>query len=303
MHHHNESTFHLKGDTMSNHLFNIFPNERYMDLTLYQYGWEQCVPAHSYGPASRNHYLFHYIIKGRGVLYSTDDQGQTHIYNLKPDQGFLISPNQVNTYIADRENPWEYAWVEFDGLRVKEFLETSGLTTQSPIYRSSNRELQGRMKDELLTIIHGKDHSSLYLIGHLYLFLDLMIQSSFNHKEFSTGKLKDFYIREAISFIEQNYSHPITVEDIAVFCNLNRSYLGKIFRDELNKTPQQFLIYYRMNRAAELLKFSETSVGEIGKLVGYPNQLHFSRAFKNVFGTPPTEWRKENRLYQPMKEA
>ena len=303
MHHHNESTFHLKGDTMSNHLFNIFPNERYMDLTLYQYGWEQCVPAHSYGPASRNHYLFHYIIKGRGVLYSTDDQGQTHIYNLKPDQGFLISPNQVNTYIADRENPWEYAWVEFDGLRVKEFLETSGLTTQSPIYRSSNRELQGRMKDELLTIIHGKDHSSLYLIGHRYLFLDLMIQSSFNHKEFSTGKLKDFYIREAISFIEQNYSHPITVEDIAVFCNLNRSYLGKIFRDELNKTPQQFLIYYRMNRAAELLKFSETSVGEIGKLVGYPNQLHFSRAFKNVFGTPPTEWRRENRLYQPMKEA
>ena len=71
----------------------------------------------------------------------------------------------------------------------------------------------------------------------------------------------------------------------------------------MNQTHQQFIIYYRMNRAAELLKFSETSVGEIGKLVGYPNQLHLSRAFKNVFGTPPTEWRKENRLYQPMKEA
>ena len=125
-----------------------------------------------------------------------------------------------------------------------------------------------------------------------------MIQSSFNHKEFSTGKLKDFYIREAISFIEQNYSHPITVEDIAVFCNLNRSYLGKIFRDELNKTPQQFLIYYRMNRAAELLKFSETSVGEIGKLVGYPNQLHFSRAFKNVYGISPRQWRNENSIEQ-----
>jgi len=288
---------------MSNHLFNIFPNERYMDLTLYQYGWEQCLPAHSYGPASRNHYLFHYIIKGKGVLHHTDSLGQTHIYNLKPHQGFLITPQQVNTYIADKKDPWEYAWIEFDGLRVKEFLETAGLTEHSPIYRSSNRELRGSMKEELLSIIHGKEHSSLYLIGHLYLFLDLLIQSSFNRKEFSAGRLKDFYIREAISFIEQNYSHPITVEDIAVFCNLNRSYLGKIFRDELNKTPQQFLIYYRMNRAAELLKFSETTVGEIGKLVGYPNQLHFSRAFKNVFGIPPTEWRRENRLYQPVKEA
>ena len=284
---------------MSNFLFNIFPNERYMDLTLFQYGWEQCAPAHSYGPASRNHYLFHYILSGRGVFYSTDERGNTHLYKLKPQQGFLISPQQICTYIADKETPWEYAWVEFDGLRVKEFLETAGLTFTSPIYRSSNPELRQQMADEMLAIVHGKDLSSLYQIGHLYLFLDLMIRSSFSHKEFSEGRLRDFYIREAISFIEQNYSHSITVEDIALFCSLNRSYLGKIFREELHRTPQQFLIYYRMNRAAELLKFSETPVGEIGKLVGYPNQLHFSRAFKNVFGIPPTQWRKENRLYQP----
>ena len=177
---------------MSNHLFNIFPNERYMDLTLYQYGWEQCNPAHSFGPASRNHYLFHYIIKGKGVLHHTDEHGQTHIHNLKSNQGFLIFPHQVNTYIADKEDPWEYAWVEFDGIRVKEFLETAGLTTQSPIYRSTSRELRANMKDELLAIVHGTEYSSLYLIGRLYLFLDLLIQSSFNRKEFSAGRLKDF---------------------------------------------------------------------------------------------------------------
>lgn len=86
------------------------------------------------------------------------------------------------------------------------------------------------------------------------------------------------------------------MEDIAIFCGLNRSYLGKIFRDSLNQTPQQFLIYYRMNRAAELLKYSAMTVGEIGRMVGYPNQLHFSRAFKGVFGKSPNNWRKENRV-------
>lgn len=288
---------------MSEVIFSVFPSENFVDLGLYQFGWEQCDPSHSFGPAARNHYLFHLCLSGTGTLYAHNAKGETITYQIKSGQGFMLFPHQICTYIADAEIPWEYAWVEFDGLRVKEFLETAGLTEHSPIYRSSNRELRGSMKEELLSIIQGKEHSSLYLIGHLYLFLDLLIQSSFNRKEFSAGRLKDFYIREAISFIEQNYSHPITVEDIAIFCNLNRSYLGKIFRDELNKTPQQFLIYYRMNRAAELLKFSETTVGEIGKLVGYPNQLHFSRAFKNVFGIPPTEWRRENRLYQPVKEA
>ena len=38
---------------MNNVLFSIFPNERFVDLGLYQYGWEQCEPLHSYGPYAR----------------------------------------------------------------------------------------------------------------------------------------------------------------------------------------------------------------------------------------------------------
>ena len=86
------------------------------------------------------------------------------------------------------------------------------------------------------------------------------------------------------------------MEDIALFCNLNQIYLGKIFKKSLNQTLQQFLIFYRMNKAAELLKYSTISIGDVAKQVGYPNQLNFSRAFKNVFGLSPQNWRKENQL-------
>ena len=97
------------------------------------------------------------------------------------------------------------------------------------------------------------------------------------------------------AFIELNYARPITVEDIAAFCDLNRNYLGRIFKDAMNQTLQHFLMYYRMNRAAELLRFSDLTVNEIGKQCGYPNQLHFSRAFKNIFGISPNHWREKNR--------
>ena len=106
--------------------------------------------------------------------------------------------------------------------------------------------------------------------------------------------MKDFYIKEAISFVEQNYSRDITVEDIAAFCNLNRNYLGKLFREGTNQTLQHFLMHYRMNRAAELLKFSDMNVSEVGKMCGYPNQLHFSRAFKTIYGISPNHWREKN---------
>ena len=108
---------------MSKFLFSIFPNENFIDLTLYQYGWEQCDPSHSFGPAARNHFLFHYILSGTGVLNANNEKGITKSYQVKSGQGFMIFPHQICTYIADQNLPWEYVWLEFDGLRAKELVD------------------------------------------------------------------------------------------------------------------------------------------------------------------------------------
>ena len=86
---------------MGNILFNIFPNENFIDLCMYQFGYEQCDPGHSFGPATRNHYLFHYILSGTGTLMADNAKGDTQTYSVKSGQGFMIFPGQINTYIAD----------------------------------------------------------------------------------------------------------------------------------------------------------------------------------------------------------
>lgn len=121
-------------------IFSVFPSENFVDLGLYQYGWEQCAPSHSYGPAARNHYLFHYVISGTGTLMADDTNGITQTYQIKSGQGFMLFPGQINTYIADKNLPWEYVWVEFDGLRAK-----GGGGTCQPFHESSDlsRAFQG----------------------------------------------------------------------------------------------------------------------------------------------------------------
>ena len=284
-----------------NLLFSVFPNENFVDLSLYQYGCEHCAPSHSYGPAARNHYLFHYVISGTGLLMSNDSSGRTNTYQIRSGQGFMIFPKQINTYIADETLPWEYAWIEFDGLKVKEALEIAGLTMDSPIYHSNVRDLSAELKNEMLYIAQHSDQSPFHLIGHLYLFLDYLTRSSSSRRLLQGGRMRDFYIKEAISYIEQNFQNDISVEDIAGFCSLNRSYFGKIFRDALGKSPQEFLINYRMSKAAELLKLTELSIGDISNAVGYPSQLHFSRAFKKIHGISPRQWRNENKAVKPNR--
>lgn len=282
---------------MENRLkFKIFQNDNHIDLTLFQFGWERCAPLHSYGPAMRNHYLFHYVFSGRGTLDSTDSAGNTSQYQIEAGKGFLICPKQVNTYHADERHPWEYAWIEFDGIKAADYLRMAGLDFDHPIYQLKNRDGAVSIRNEMMYIIDNPDNSVISQIGHLYLFFDRLVANSANRKENRPGSLRDFYIKEAVSFIEQNYHFPITVESVAAFCGLNRNYLSKLFRESLNQTLQQFLMSYRMNKAADLLSSTEMSVAEVGCRCGYQNQLHFSRAFKSVVGASPSQWRTEHSL-------
>ncbi len=279
---------------MSEVIFSVFPSENFVDLGLYQYGWEQCDPSHSFGPAARNHYLFHYCLSGTGTLYAENSKGESITYQIKSGQGFLLFPHQICTYIADRELPWEYVWLEFDGLRAKETVELAGLSRDQPVYKTRYKDIAEAMKNEMLYLVNHRDESPFHLIGHLYLFIDSFVRSCASTNIRHENSLRDFYIKEAISYIEQNFQNDISVEDIAATCGLNRSYFGKIFHETMGKSPQEFLISYRMTKAAELLKLTGLSIADIGNAVGYPNQLHFSRAFKNVYGISPRQWRYEH---------
>ena len=279
---------------MKDLLFSVFPNENFIDLSLYQFGWERCKPSHAFGPAARTHYLFHYVISGTGILHADDSEGTTRTYSVKSGQGFMIFPNQINMYIADKNLPWEYVWIEFDGLRIKETLEIAGLSVNSPIYHASSHILREEMMNEMLYIAQHGDMSPFHLIGHTYLVLDALTRSISSIRLKKGGRLRDFYIHESINFIEQNFHNDISVEDIADHCGLNRSYFGKIFKESIGRTPQEFLLNYRMTKASELLKLTKLSIGDISSAVGYDNPLHFSRAFKNVYGVSPRIWRNDN---------
>lgn len=276
--------------------FHVFQDERFVDLTLYQYGWERNEPLHSYGPHKRDHYLFHYVISGRGTLYANE---QT--YHIEGGRGFLIVPDQTTTYVADTDDPWEYTWIEFDGLRVSESLSLAGLSPTQPVYTPQNHEAGLALQEQMMYIVNHPQDSPVRQIGNGFLFLDQLVQSSVARRLPSQRRLRDFYMKEALSFIEQNYQRDISIEEIAAFCGLNRSYFGKVFRDSMGESPQAFLLHYRMARAAQMLKETTLPIGTISTMVSYANQLHFSRAFKSVYGVAPRTYRQTHFIRKEEK--
>ena len=270
--------------------FHIIQDERFVDMNLLQVGWEKCKPLHQFGPAIRNHFLFHYVISGKGQLHTNNTY-----YPIHAGQGFLLCPGQSSTYFADEQDPWTYVWIEFDGLRARESVTLAGLSENQPVYTPDRKENGSHIENLLMHIVDHPEYSPTRLIGHALIFLDELIQTS-KTKIANTGtkKLRDFYIKEAIAYIDANYQYDISIQDISDACGLNRSYFGRLFKETMSLSPQQFLIQYRMTKAAQLLKGSRIPVAEVSIAVGYENQLHFSRAFKSVFDISPSEYRRKH---------
>lgn len=276
------------GDPLDNHFHLI-------DLRMIQSGSEQCTPGYSFGPARRDHYLFHYVISGNGTLYGKDSKGQTTSFTVESGQGFMIYPDQLNTYVADLDNPWQYVWVEFDGLCVKPTLAGTELSRSCPVYHTNSAALRENMVTEMRYISAHPDTGTLCVTGHLYLFLDYLMRSAKAERLTHLRRMRDYYVRTAISFIESHFQERIRIGELASVCGIDRSYFGKIFHESVGLSPQAFIMNYRMRRAEALLRETDMPIGEIAAAVGYENPLHFSRAFKNARGVSPREWRESQR--------
>lgn len=270
-------------------------DDSFIDLRIYQSGSQQCPPAHSFGPARREHYLFHYVLSGEGTLYGSDKDGSLQTHRVHAGQGFLIYPDQVNTYVADAKSPWEYVWIEFDGLRVKENLDITDLSWREPVYQAKSDKMREEMVQEMHYIVQHWNSPVLHTVGHLYLFFDYFTRSAESACQSLNRRVRDDYVRIAVDHIEKHFHESLRVEDLATLCGINRSYFGKLFHEAVGKSPRAFLMDYRMMQAARLLRTTDLPVSEIARRVGYDNPLHFSRAFKKVEGLSPSDWRAVNR--------
>lgn len=104
----------------------------------------------------------------------------------------------------------------------------------------------------------------------------------------------------AIKYIESNYSSPtLTNAVLSQKCGISEVYFRKLFTDQYETTPKQYIIDIRINKAKQLLTDGTLKISAISEECGFSNQYHFCRVFKQKVGFTPTEYMKQNRLYNP----
>lgn len=252
-------------------------------LAFYYCGWQKCTPGYSFGPAVRPHYLFHFILSGRGFYERAGRR-----YRIGPGQGFLILPGESTFYSADQADPWEYCWICFGGAEAECILKECGLGKDNLIYEDQSG---GRLQREMMALVDSFDHSDInnyMLLGRLYLSLSHMVSRP-SARDSATQE----YVNRALDFIHNNFGYEIGVADIAHTVGIDRTYLYRIFRQQVGQAPKKYLTGFRIHMAAKMLAETNLSVTEIALSCGFKEVSLFDRQFAASHGCPPLQYRKK----------
>lgn len=112
----------------------------------------------------------------------------------------------------------------------------------------------------------------------------------------STDSLPAWYdsITEVVAFIDQHYGERLSIMQLAKIANVSETRFRRLFQNVMDITPGRYITTIRLNAARKLLTTTDMLISDIALQVGFWDQSHFVKTFKQERGLTPSKYRKRH---------
>jgi AraC family transcriptional regulator, arabinose operon regulatory protein len=230
-------------------------------------------------------YILIHCVKGKG-WYSTGNKK----FTVSSNDYFIVPAGTAHKYGADLNDPWSIYWVHFTGTFAKFYFGLLTKAKKNGVVNatvSTSRQLLFYDIIQHLELMNNTDNI-IYSNSCLYAFL-----SSFQTSEMKISLNENEMIQQCISYMKDNLDKPLRLEDISSHLNLSASHLSAIFRKRMRYSPIHLFTSYKVQKACQLLMDSTHNIKTIAYSLGYNDQYHFSRVFKNIMGVSPKNFKNK----------
>lgn len=117
-------------------------------------------------------------------------------------------------------------------------------------------------------------------------------------KKYLEKKHVSSYVEQCRDYVGKHYREKIYLEDIADTLGVSSTYLSRLFRKETGECLQDYIMEFRVERAANLLVYSSESLPRIAEYVNFPSQSYFGKVFKKYKQMTPRKYRE---LHKPRE--
>jgi AraC-like DNA-binding protein len=196
---------------------------------------------------------------------------------------------------------YECVIFDFQRLLQESFAQTrvihdfpSGKISLFPFPSDYSREIPELVRKLCHVLSRKRDGYELAAQGYLYLlFSQLMEQHLYEETDSGSADSSQLAsLKNVLSFIAKNYSQHITLDSLARIAGMNSKYFCRYFKSLTDRTPIDYLNYYRIECACELLSTKDISIKETAISCGFNDESYFIKTFHKYKGTTPKQYLK-----------
>lgn len=251
-------------------------------------GYERCPSDKEVLHLHKMHYVFTYVFNGKGTLIVGGKTYQVEKNTL------LFFPAENITYYPDKNDPWEYMWIEFMGTNTGELLKRANLSAQTPIFRPNQPqkffEIFANIIEECVIEKQHNNYQYACVASLLQLFYLIIRQ---RNESFITENEEKNKILAILQYIDTHYSDPdISLKSISNEFFFSPPYLSRMFKKHMNISPVKYIIQQRINKAKKMLQSNQFKIANIAYACGYSSPYYFSLEFKRIVGVSPSKYKQ-----------
>ena len=240
------------------------------------------------GDIRKDQFVLQYIVSGACTFNGEPAQAPAILF---------IKPGLPARYVVDADcSDFSTYWIKFGGNYAADLVERSGLNEQNEIFTPSNAQKIEELFTELISAERYADlDDSIYALGALHMIIALTGASCQTVKE----KKISPYTQIILDYIHANYGKSISEKTLADIVNLSTNYMHRVFLNDMQTTPINYLNYYRIKCAKKILRDTNCSISKVADQVGISGGDYFCRVFRKYNkGMSPTEYKKaiKNRI-------
>ena len=255
-----------------------------LTFNIYNCGNQDIAMEHTGRP---DHYIRDVVKEGRG---SVTVRQVTH--KVEAGQGFVMFPHEQTQIKPHYKIGMNATWVAFSGYLVERYLARANLAVYEPVFNDSPEHEAEKMFDTLLFCSTQFPNRYCKMMAQLYSIFSFLLDNVVRESRPDAAS-PEFYLVRTLDFIDTNYQENISTEEIASSLGLTRKALTVAFASLTGFSPKDYLTYYRISKAVDLLRDANLSIETIAASVGYNDQFYFSKQFKKNVGMTPSMCRKK----------
>ena len=112
-----------------------------------------------------------------------------------------------------------------------------------------------------------------------------------------TGGLAGWQIARVRAFIDKNLHSTIHTKDLSAVARRSAAHFARSFKHTFGESPHAYVMRKRLEKACHLMMTSSESLSQIALSVGFSDQSHLCKRFKQAIGQSPFNWRREHELF------